>query len=83
RLAGILRLAVAFDRSGTSRVARLACELTGGKLNIVAHVRPSPVSMQAYPQGALGTCVDIDTARGVTGLLRQTYGIEVSIETSS
>jgi hypothetical protein len=29
------------------------------------------------------TCVDIDTARGVTGLLRQTYGLDVSIEAAS
>jgi exopolyphosphatase/pppGpp-phosphohydrolase len=83
RLAGILRLAVAFDRSGTSRVARLACDVTGGRLTILAHVSPSGVPKLSAPVAARETCVDIDTARGVTGLLRQTYGLDVSIEAAS
>lgn len=77
RLAGVLRLAVAFDRTGTGRVAGLACEVRGGTLHITARTRPSPLPGSADRRG---NCVDIDTAKGSTGLLRQVYGLAVAIE---
>lgn len=76
RLAGVLRLAVAFDRTGTGGVSALRCALEKRTLTVTAVVAPDTDLGEAGGSGAL---VDLFTARSAAGLLENAYDVEVRV----
>lgn len=73
RLTGVLRVAVALDRSGTSRIAHVMPRLETGRLTIGLHVRPELLRFDG------ASSPELVAASGAKALLADAYGIEVEL----
>lgn len=73
RLTGALRLALALDRSGTGRIARVTPRLEAGRLTIKPHFSPAALRLGAV------SSPELVAAAGAKALLADAYGISVEL----
>lgn len=73
RLTGVLRLALALDRSGTGRIERVTPRLESGRLTITPHFRPAELRFD------VASSPELVAASGAKALMADAYGIAVEL----